>query len=317
MQKNKKLHNRFIVLENDDNLRIDLYLTKKLNISRSQIDKLINKKSVTINNKVINKNGYKVFNNDIVEIINLMIDENTSVITNLNDEVNFDLEIIYEDDYCWIFNKPNDILVYPTQFNESNTISNYLKKTFPNLNFVDQQRYGIIHRLDKKTTGLILVAKNQLAYEKLSQLLTNQLITRKYTCIVHNCFDQSLFKFKIANKIGRSYQNMYKMQVNTNKDSKDAITIVNVIKNIANTHALVECDLITGRTHQVRVHMKYINHCILNDELYGCEKHPTNYGQYLYCSQITFLHPFLNKEVNIKLPLPIEFISKIDELEND
>lgn len=309
------------VLNNND-VRIDQYLVNYFkNLSRSQIQKEINLRRIKVNNKLINKSGHKIFLNDIISINSFLEcnnDTQTKIIKDHNEiDLNaMDIPILYEDEYLLILDKPNNLLVYETFHNESITLSNYLKFKYPNFIFNDNQRYGIVHRLDKKTSGLILIAKTQHVFEKLQLLFQNKLINKKYICIVHNCFADLNKKIKITNEIGRSFQNKYKMQVGSGKNLKKATTIIKIIKNISNTHALVECDLITGRTHQIRVHMKYINHPIINDELYGIEKQCSEYGQYLYCSHISFVHPFTNKKININLDLPIEFKEKIEELEN-
>lgn len=306
-----------------NNIRIDQYLVNHFkDLSRSQIQKEINLKRIQVNNELINKSGYKVFQNDVITITSFLeqnTDQQENKITKETTTVDFNninIPVLYEDEYFLVLDKPNDLLVYETIHDESLTLSNYLKFKYPNLVFEDQQRYGIVHRLDRKTSGLILVAKTQSAFVKLSHLFQERLINKKYICIVHNCFSDLSKKIKIANEIGRSFQNTYKMQVGSGKDLKEAITIIKIIKNISNTHALVECDLVTGRTHQIRVHMKYINHPIVNDELYGIEKQCSEYGQYLYCSHIDFIHPFANKPISIDLDLPIEFKEKIEELEN-
>lgn len=322
---NQKINQtKFIITKENVNLRIDNFLVYKLHLSKSQINKLINQRVVYLNDEVVTKNGVKLLLNDEIKIkkdnssnnnLNLEINQiDNSLSANFND-----LEIMYDDEYFMVINKPNNLLVYPTKFNEPITLSHYLDNYFKShdiIDFTDDIRKGIVHRLDKQTSGLILVAKSQIAYDALIRLFTEQQIVKKYTCLVHNCFTDLNTDLKIDTTIGRSNQDVYKMQVNAKKDAKRATTIVHILKNISNTHALVECELITGKTHQARVHMRFINHPIVNDPLYGVEKECTDYGQYLYCSHLSFIHPFKHNKINLSLPLPQEFILKIKELEN-
>lgn len=320
---NKIKQTKFIISNQDVNLRIDNFLVNRLNLSKNQVNKLIDQEIVYLNNKIVSKNGTKLAINDEIYIDLSITKENDSLKINKADNpiiLNFnDLEVVYDDEYFMVINKPNNLLVYPTKFNEQVTLSHYLENYFKNNNitdFKDDIRKGIVHRLDKQTSGLIIIAKSQDAYFALTQLFTEQKVNKKYTCLVHNCFTDLNSDLKIDTTIGRSNNDIYKMQVNTKKDAKQATTIVHIIKNISNNYALVECQLITGRTHQARVHMRFINHPIVNDPLYGIEKECTDYGQYLYCSNLSFIHPFKNNKINLSLPLPKEFILKIEELEN-
>lgn len=316
--------NKFIINNQNVNLRIDNFLVNNLNLSKNQVNKLIDKQIVYLNNEIVTKNGIKLRLNDeivINQFLESLKDDHLTINQTINSEkLNFnDLDIMYDDEYFMIINKPNNLLVYPTKFNENITLSHYIDNYFKTYNIIDFKndiRKGIVHRLDRQTSGLIIVAKSKVSYDALKKLFIEHKIVKKYTCLVHNCFANLNVDFKINTTIGRSNNNIYKMQVNTKKDAKEAITLVHVIKNISNTHALVECELITGRTHQVRVHMRFINHPIVNDPLYGIEKKCTNYGQYLFCSYLNFIHPFKHNRINLSLPMPTEFNLKIKELEN-
>ena len=318
MQKN---HKNIVVPENIFSVRLDNFLVTQLNITKSQVNKLITNKLVTVNQIVATKNGLLVNQFDTISIYN-NLDTNYQSHTESVSSTNFSdlkVNIIYEDNYCLVIDKPNNVLVYPTQFNEPNTLSHWLQNYFNSHGiheFDDDLRKGIVHRLDRQTTGLLLVAKSKHAYLRFSEMLKNNEIVRKYTCLVHNCFNLETRNFRIETNIGRSYQDKYRMQVNASKDAKPAITNVSVLQNIANYYAMVECDLVTGRTHQVRVHMRYINHPVVNDPLYGIDKKPTEYGQYLFCSTISFSHPFLKQNINLVLDLPPEFVSKITSLKH-
>lgn len=312
---NMNKYRKLIVSDRESNQRLDNFLVDKWQISKSQVNKLIASHQIQLNGQIINKNGHFVNYDDEISYLPAKVD----LVEKQLNPINTDLviEIIYEDEYCLVINKPNHLLVYPTQFNESLTLASWLKQYFTNhkiTDFHDDLRQGIIHRLDRDTTGLLLIAKSSEIYTLLSKQLEEHKIVRKYQCLVNHCFAQNLTKFKLSTTIGRSYQNKYKMQVNAKKDAKLAETIVSVIQNINNNYAWVECELITGRTHQVRVHMRYINHPIINDPLYGIEKKCTEYGQYLYCSHLSFIHPIYKTLIDLTLKLPQEFSDKIEEL---
>ena len=174
---------------------------------------------------------------------------------------------------------------------------------------------GIVHRLDRNTTGALLIAKSQLVYDKFKKMFSSNEIQKQYFCLVNNCFNEQDKSFKLETTIGRSFDNSYKMIVNGGKNQKIAVSIITVIRNIASKYSLVNCELITGRTHQIRAHMKYINHPIINDPVYGIEKKPTFLGQYLHCYSLIFNHPILNKKIKINLDIPEYFKDKINKLE--
>lgn len=294
--------------------RLDKYLVEQLGISRSQIKKLLDDQKILVNNVIATKSGMELKPEDVISILDTTNQEQTISL----EPIDLPIEIVYEDKDLMIVNKPSNLLVYPTGFNEKDTLAARIKHYFDEhkiKDFGDSLRPGIVHRLDKDTSGLLIVAKNQKTLDVLQQMMLNHKIVRKYYAIVHNCFDLKNNRiFKIETTIGRSMQNKFKMQVNSNKDAKPAITIVKVIDNLSNTNALVECELWTGRTHQIRVHMQYINHPIVNDKVYGIEKHPSEYGQYLYCHTVEFTHPTKkNKVVKIDLPMPSEFLMKLEE----
>ncbi|MDE5617817.1 MAG: RluA family pseudouridine synthase, partial [Ureaplasma sp.] len=276
-------------------------------------------------NNLIHDPNYLLKNNDIVEIKNNNLKENKSCSQTLvhflipNKEMD-DLNIVYQDNDLMIVYKPNNVLVYPTYDTDSKTLShsiyNFYKKN-NNKEFDKDLRQGIVHRLDRNTTGLVLVAKKKNIFLILQKMIQNNEIIRKYTCLVHHCFsnDELNKKIKINKEIGMSKSGVYKMIVgNNSKNPKEAITIIQPIKNIGNAFSLVECNMITGRTHQIRVHMRYINHPVLNDPIYGIESKTSDFGQYLMCTNISFNHPITNKLIDIKIDLDKEFIEKINSL---
>ena len=301
---------KLIVKDVLDEIRIDKYISNNTNLSRTLINELISKQQILLNNRIVKKN-FKVKNSDVICIHNNELNhykENTIELIEPNPFLN--IPIVYEDQYLLIINKPNNILMYPTSYHEQNTIANWLLYYFnAHKIFEDAHlfRYGIVHRLDRFTTGLLIIGKSSLVCEKLINMFNNHSIVKKYLCIVHNCFNQNDFHFKIDVPIGRSNEPKLKMIPYSKKDLKQAITIVNVINNIGNKYALVECELITGRTHQIRTHMKYVNHPIYNDPLYGSKTKCSSYNQYLHCYKLSFNHPITNEFIDIKIDIPEEF----------
>ncbi len=295
-----------IVVKKDD-VRLDVFLSDELNISRSKIQDKINNGLITVNNNVATKNGIKLFTNDVVSINDeplVAVEDNKN---NSFKPFDFKLKIVYEDDYLLIVYKPSGMLTHPTKYQEENTLLNALTN-YLNTNFF------LVHRIDKDTSGLVLIAKDEKVYQQLLKMFENRMITKKYYALVHNRFNIDHFIIDIP--IGRSKDNHLKMSTSRNsKNAKNSISEVNVIKNYQH-HALVDVNLKTGRTHQIRVHLKHINHPIVNDPLYGIEKQTTNYGQCLIAYYISFIHPKTNCLIEQKIDLDEEFKYIIKTIEN-
>ncbi len=295
----------------ENNVRIDIYLAKKLDKSRTKISSLIRDNCIYVNNKVVLKGGLLVFQDDIIEIKEIKHDPNQENKNNLKLEpFNFDLKILYEDEFLIIVYKPSGMLSHPTKFNENNTLMNALQHYFNN-----STNFYLVHRIDKDTSGLVLIAKNEKILLDLQKLFENHEIVKKYYALVHNQLHKDHILIDIP--IGRSRQNKLKMISSSNsKNAKQAISEVYLVKNFHH-HSLLEVIIKTGRTHQIRVHLKYINHPIVNDPLYGIEKNCSKYGQYLMAYYISFIHPVTKKIIEQKIELDKEFKDIIKQMEKD
>lgn len=290
------------IVVDENNERIDLYLSKKLDISRSKIQKLIKNNKILVNDEEVS-NSYLVVEGDIIDV---------------NDELDFEIhvkaqdipiEILYENNDLLVINKPSGMVVHPAPGNYENTLVNALlgKYTLSNNNI----RPGIVHRLDKDTSGVMLVAKNDWAHEKLSKMIKDKDVIRTYLALVSGVINHETGT--IDAPIGRDMKYREKMMV-TDINSKNAITHFKVLKRLKE-HTLIECVLETGRTHQIRVHMAYIGYPIVNDFLYGKEKFDKDFGQMLHSKKIEFDNPRDNEHIKIECDAPKRFYELIDEVE--
>jgi 23S rRNA pseudouridine1911/1915/1917 synthase len=268
--------------------RLDNYLTTFLKLKRTHINKLIANSLVQVNDQIINKNGFILSNDDVI----IVADEIQEVENKSLTQSNLKLEIIFEDDDLIVINKPKNLLVHPTSFNEDNTVVNALLNKINVSEFADSLRPGIVHRLDKNTTGLMVVAKNIDAYNNLINQIRKRILVRKYLSIVHNNFQDNMLLIKLP--IDRNKQNTSKMVISDDPKAKDATTEVKVLENY-HKGALIECKLLTGRTHQIRIHLAYIHHPIYNDPMYGIYDGYKDYDQFLHAHDLTFIHPKTKK----------------------
>ncbi len=286
----------------NENIRIDQYLSKidDLDFTRAKVQKLIDRKLISVNGKNI-KNSYKVQNNDDIVII----DEEEQI--NLKAE-KMDIDIVYEDDDLIVVNKKSGVVVHPAPGNYTNTLVNGLlyNKELSSVN--GYFRPGIVHRIDKDTSGLLLVAKNDKSHAFLAEQLKEKKITRKYVALVSGVINHDTGT--IDAPIGRDPKDRKKMCV-TNINGKDAITNFKVLERYKDS-TLIECILKTGRTHQIRVHMKYINHTVINDPVYGNKK-ATSFGQMLHAKTIGFIHPTTKEYMEFNSDVPEEFKKILDE----
>ena len=286
-----------------ENIRIDKYLSEldSVDLTRAKIQKLIKTGNIKVNDKEV-KESYKVNLEDNIEI-NVVEEE-----SKLQGE-DIKLDIVYEDDDILVINKPSGMVVHPAPGNKEHTLVNalinYSKLSSRNGEF----RPGIVHRIDKDTSGLLIVAKNDKAHLFLEEELKKHNIVRTYIALVNGVINHDTGK--IDAPIGRSTSDRKKMEV-TSKNSKEAVTNFKVIERFKNT-TLLELKLETGRTHQIRVHMAYIGYPITNDPLYGKGK-SDEFGQMLHSKYIKFTHPRTKKELEFSIEPPKEFTDKIEEL---
>ena len=283
----------FVVDRDFCDIRIDKYLIDLLNISRSKIQKLIDSNNIKVNGKDI-KNSYIVRVDD--EIIVNDIIENNEILPE-----KMDLDIIYEDEYLLVVNKPSGMVVHPSLGHYTNTLVNGLMYYTSLSN--DKIRPGIVHRIDKDTSGLLLVAKNDDVHLYLSEEIKKRKVNRKYIALVHGVIKND--SGTIDAPIGRDLFDRKKMAV-TDINSKNAITHFKVLDRYKDS-TLIECVLETGRTHQIRVHMNYIGYPIVNDPLYGRKKIINDFGQMLHAKSIGFVHPIKEKYMEFECDCPKEF----------
>ena len=283
-----------IVVSEDKNIRIDTYLSNELDYSRSKIGKMISDGTILVNGKNV-KNSYSLKKDDVITVGEYVEEE-----MNVEPE-NIPLDIVYEDEDVMVVNKPNGMVVHPAVGNNHGTLVNALLYYSKNLSSINGEfRPGIVHRIDAYTTGLLMIAKNDKSHEILAEELSKKETTRRYIALVWGVIKEDTAT--IDAPIGRDNNDRKKMAV-TSINSKDAITHLKVLKRFKDA-TLIELQLETGRTHQIRVHMNYINHPVVNDPVYGRRKLIDDSGQCLHAFQIGFNHPMTNKYMEFKCELP-------------
>lgn len=298
---------QIIITKDNESLRLDKALVNALNdYSREFIMTLIEKGMVLVNNKNC-KASYRVKENDVVEV-EIPELENLS-----NAPQDIPLDIIYEDEDIIVINKPRDLVVHPSNGHEDGTLVNALLHHCKDLSGINGvKRPGIVHRIDKDTTGLLVVAKNDNAHDFLANQLSDHTLHREYIALVKGVIKED--DGKIIAPIGRDKYNRQKMAVDT-KNGKEAVTNFHVLKRF-NQYTLISCILETGRTHQIRVHMNYIGFPIEGDPLYGPRSHLLfDKGQLLHAHKLILIHPKTKKKMEFEAPLPQDFEDVIKKLD--
>ena len=283
----------------NDSIRLDKYLMSNLDVSRSKAQKLIDNGNILVNGKK-SRASYTVKLDDVIEVLSVE-DEVIDI-----EAENIPLDIIYEDEYLLVVNKPSGMVVHPGNGNYNHTLVNALMyHCNNNLSMVNGNvRPGIVHRIDADTSGLLLVAKDDNSHNDLAKQISEKSVVRKYVSLVHGVINED--SATIDAPIGRDKNNRKKMCV-TGDNSKDAVTNIRVLERYSDA-TLIECILETGRTHQIRVHMEYINHPVVNDPVYGYNKmDDKEFGQMLHAKEIGFVHPVTKEFMDFKVEPPAKF----------
>ena len=318
---------KFLVKEKDNRKRLDIFLSEKIDdLTRSNIKKIIESSNVKINKKTAISSSKKVKTKDIIAI-KLLIKKLDKLSPS-----KIKLDIHFEDKDILILNKPKGMVVHPGAGNHENTLANALIYKYKDKlsDISGEFRPGIVHRIDKDTSGLLVVAKNNLSHSKLGKQFSEHSISRKYLCLVWGVIRP--LQGRIETLISRNKKNRQLMMV-SDFNGKKAITNYKTIKvfNIKDIPkiSLIECELETGRTHQIRVHMKYKGSSLLGDNQYGkknikFKKINENFfkklsgltGQALHAKSLGFIHPSKNKWVNFESEIPNDFKKLLDLLKN-
>ena len=301
----------FIVSKDENKERLDVFLNKKIEgITRSYLKNLIQDGSILVNGE-IKKSGYSLKENDKI-VVNIPDDKPSEIVPE-----DIKLDIIYEDDDVIIINKKKGMVVHPANGNYTGTMVNSLmyshKDNLSSINGVI--RPGIVHRIDKDTSGILVVAKNDNAHKKLSEQFKVHSINRVYVALVKGIIKEDDIDIDLP--IGRNPKDRKKMAV-TYKNSKNAKTHIHVLRRFyASNVTLIEARLETGRTHQIRVHMAYMNHPLVGDEVYGKKDSKFKVeGQMLHAKILGFIHPSKNEYVEFNSDLPDEFKQVLEKIEN-
>ena len=287
-------------------LRLDKALVGLLSdVSRNHIQKMIDDGYVFVNNELV-KASYRLQKDDVINIVHCETSESTLIPEYIP------LDIVYEDDDILIVNKPRGLVVHPGAGNKDLTLANALMFHTKKLSTINGQfRPGIVHRIDKDTSGLLAVAKNDLAHNELAAQLKNHTMRRIYIALAHGVIFED--EGTIIAPLGRDKKNRLKMAVDLH-DGKEAVTHFKVLKRYQQA-TLVECRLETGRTHQIRVHFEYIKHPLVGDPLYKKKKDAIyEGGQLLHAKELTLFHPGTHKEITFTCAIPEYFKKVLEQL---
>lgn len=302
------MRKEYITTKEDKGLRLDQFLLKEVmkDQSRNHVQSRIKSGNILVDDQIV-KTGYTIKGHETISILDF--EEKQLDL----EPVNLDLNIIYEDEDIFVINKPQGMVVHPASSYHEPTLVHGLLYEADKLSSINGIiRPGIVHRIDKDTSGLLIVAKTDQAHRILSDDLKSHDILRYYVAIVHGVIHEN--HGTIDAPIARHPKNRLKMSVQD--QGKHAVTHFTVREKFEHT-TLIECQLETGRTHQIRVHMAYINHPILGDPLYGHKEDKKDLGQFLHAYKLSFMHPIKKEQMTFEVDLPDRFKDKLDELRSN
>lgn len=296
---------KFKIEDREEINRLDKYLADNTDFSRSLIEKMIKSGNVLVNNECV-KAGYRLLLDDEIQVIEGYKKEVNLVATKM------DLNIVYEDEYLLVINKQSGLTVHPGSGTHDDTLVNGLLYYCGELSTENsEERPGIVHRIDKDTSGLMIVVKDNEAHKILAEDFRNKNIHREYIALVNGIFPSQ--SAKINAPIGKSKEDFRKQEVR--EGGKNAVTNLTVMKRYKK-HTLLRLFLETGRTHQIRVHLQYIGYTIFNDPTYSvCAATP--FGQFLHSATLEFDHPITKEKMHFNAPLPLEFEEKVNSLNEE
>ena len=304
-----------IVEPSEGGERIDIFLAGKTGITRSQIQKLIEQGNVFVNDKSVNQN-YRIRTNDLISL-NIPEKQDEGLIPE-----NIPIDILYRDEHLIVVNKPAGMVVYPAAGHSQGTLMNALAYHCDKLAAIGGPlRPGVVHRLDKDTSGLMVVALDDAAYYNLADQFKQRTINRRYLALIYGNFKEDTGE--IALMIGRSESDRKKMSTSVRR-GKEAVTRWKVLKRF-NHAALIEAKLGTGRTHQIRVHFASIGHPVLGDKTYGkkvevevkAQKKIMFPRQMLHAERLDFIHPITGEHLGFSSPLPEDMAERVEELQKN
>ena len=301
---------KLVVNEQNAGIRIDAYIANEMEeLSRMAVKRLVEENQIKLNGKIVTKISYKVQKDDEIEV---NIPEIKQVDLKAQD---IPVEVVYEDSDIIVVNKPKGLVVHPANGNWDGTLVNAIMSICKDsLSGIGGEiRPGIVHRLDKDTSGLLIIAKNDKAHIQMSEQIKNREVKKIYYALVRGIVPEN--EATINMPIGRSNKDRKKMAVV--KDGKEAITHFKVLKRFSK-YTLLEVKIDTGRTHQIRVHLSEIGYPVVGDEIYSNGKNEFGvHGQLLHAKSLDFKHPITGKEMHLEAQLPTEFANILKQLENN